>query len=224
MSEIVWDKTGDREYELGVDHGVLYVQKTDGSGTYENGVPWNGLSGVTESPSGADETVLYADNIKYASIRAAEEFGLTIEAYMYPDEFAVCDGSAEVSPGVYIGQQKRIPFGMSYRTNIGSDTDSDKGYKLHLVYNATASPSETAYESVNDSPDAITMSWEATTTPVNIAGYKPSARITIDSTKADKAKLDELEKKLYGDVSAEPTLPSLEEVIAMFPSSERIDG
>lgn len=219
MSAIVWDKTGSREYELGVDRGVLYTQKTDGSGTYDNGVAWNGLSSVTESPSGAEETVLYADNIKYASLRADEDFGLTIEAYMYPDEFAACDGSVEVSPGVYIGQQKRVPFGLAYRTKIGSDTDSDKGYKLHLVYNATVSPSETAYESVNDNPDAIIMSWGAATTPVNTGDYKPSARITINSTKADKAKLAELEKKLYGDETNEPTLPSLKEVIGMFPKT-----
>lgn len=217
MSAIVWDKTGSREYELGVDRGVLYTQKTDGSGTYDKGVAWNGLSSVTESPSGAEETVLYADNIKYASLRADEDFGLTIEAYMYPDEFAACDGSVEVSPGVYIGQQKRVPFGLAYRTKIGSDTDSDKGYKLHLVYNATVSPSETAYESVNDNPDAITMSWEAATTPVDTGDYKPSARITINSTKADQAKLAALEKKLYGDDTNAPTLPSLKEVIDMFP-------
>ena len=212
MAKIVWDNTGDRLYETGVDHGVLYLQQT--SGAYAGGVAWNGLTAVTESPSGAEATPLYADNIKYLNLMSAEEYGMTIEAYTYPDEFAQCDGSASLVEGVYIGQQDRKTFGMSYRTIIGNDVDSNNhGYKLHLVYGCLAAPSEKAYATVNDSPEAITFSWEVSTTPVNVTGYKPTACITIDSTKVDKTKLDALEKILYGDEETEATLP-LPDVVA----------
>jgi len=219
MAALVWDKTAERFYETGVDHGVLYVQKANG--TYDKGVVWNGLTAVTEKPDGAEPNDLYADNIKYASLRSAETFGATIEAYMYPDEFAQCDGSAAIATGVYIGQQKRKPFGFCYRTLIGNDTasDEDDGYMLHLIYNATASPSEKNHETVNDSPDAITMSWDLDTTPVAFEEhptYKPTATITINSTKCDATKLKTLEDTLYGTANAEPTLPSPDEVIEIF--------
>lgn len=216
MAKLEWDKTGERYYETGNKKGVLFPMGD--SGAYEQGVVWNGLTAVTESPSGAEANDLYADDIKYASLRSAETFGGTIEAYTYPDAFAECDGSAEVKTGVYIGQQKRKAFGFSYVTSVGSDTESDfdKSYKLHLVYNATASPSEKSYQTINDSPDAITFSWEFETTPVNVTGHKPTSIITIDSNKADKAKLKALEDKLYGTESTEATLPSPDEVIAMF--------
>ena len=216
MAALVWDKTAERFYETGVDHGVLYVQKADG--TYDTGVVWNGLTAVTEKPDGAEPNDLYADNIKYASLRSAETFGATIEAYMYPDEFAQCDGSYAVATGVYIGQQSRKPFGFCYRTLIGNDTASeeDDGYTLHIIYNATASPSEKNHETVNDSPDAVTMSWDLDTTPVPVTGRKPTATITINSTKCDAAKLKTLEDTLYGTANAEPTLPSPDEVIAIF--------
>lgn len=219
MAALVWDKTAERFYETGVDHGVLYVQKANG--TYDNGVVWNGLTAVTEKPDGAEPNDLYADNIKYASLRSAETFGATIEAYMYPEEFAQCDGSAAIATGVYIGQQKRKPFGFCYRTLIGNDTasDEDDGYMLHLIYNATASPSEKNHETVNDSPDAITMSWDLDTTPVAFEEhptYKPTATITINSTKCDATKLKTLEDTLYGTANAEPTLPSPDEVIEIF--------
>lgn len=218
MSKLIWDAVGERYYETGVNHGVLYPQKDDG--TYDDGVVWNGLTGVTESPDGAEANDLWADNIKYATLRATETFGATIEAYTYPDEFALCDGSAEPVTGVRVGQQKRQPFGFCFRTEVGSDTmaaEGDSGYKLHIIYNATASPSERAYETINDSPDAITFSWEITTTPVTLSGFKPVSTITIDSTKftstADKAKLTALENMLYGTNASgntegtDPTLP-----------------
>ena len=219
MAALVWDKTAERFYETGVDHGVLYVQKADG--TYENGVVWNGLTAVTEKPDGAEPNDLYADNIKYASLRSAETFGATIEAYMYPEEFAQCDGSAVVATGVYIGQQKRKPFGFCYRTLIGNDTatDTDDGFMLHIIYNATASPSEKNHETVNDSPDAVTMSWDLDTTPVAFEdhpSYKPTATITIDSTKCDATKLQTLMDTLYGTANSEPTLPSPDDIVAMF--------
>ena len=216
MAALVWDKTAERFYETGVDHGVLYVQKADG--TYNSGVVWNGLTAVTEKPDGAEPNDLYADNIKYASLRSAETFGATIEAYMYPEEFAQCDGSYAVATGVYIGQQSRKPFGFCYRTLIGNDTasDEDDGYTLHIIYNATASPSEKNHETVNDSPDAVTMSWDLDTTPVPVSGRKPTATITINSTKCDAAKLKTLEDMLYGTANAEPTLPSPDDVIAIF--------
>lgn len=207
MAALTWDGSGKRLYETGVDRGVLYVMST--GGTYGTGVAWNGLTGVTESPSGAEETALYADNIKYVSLYSAEEFGATIEAYTYPDEFAECDGSAELATGVSVGQQSRKTFGLCYRTLLGNDTDGQShGYKLHLIYGATASPSEKAYATVNDSPEAITFSWEITTTPVNVTGMSPTASITIDSTKADSTCLAALEAKLYGsESSGTPTLP-----------------
>lgn len=219
MAKLEWDKTGDRFYETGVDRGVLYIQKADG--TYDSGVVWNGLTAVTEKPDGAEPNDLYADNIKYASLRSAETFGATIEAYMYPEEFAQCDGSATISTGVYIGQQTRKPFGFCYRTLIGNDTatDTDDGYKLHIIYNATASPSEKNHETVNDSPDAVTMSWDLDTTPVafeTYSTYKPTATITIDSTKCDSAKLKNLEDTLYGTANLDPHLPSPDEIVDMF--------
>lgn len=227
MSAITWDASGERSFETGVDHGVLYVRNS--SGAYKPGVPWNGLTAVTESPSGAEATDLWADNIKYASFRSAETFGATVEAYTYPDEFAECDGSASPSTGVYIGQQSRKVFGLSYRTQVGNDTDVDlgnSGYKIHLIWGATASPSERAYETINDSPDAITFSWELATTPVAVTGYKPTASMVIDSTKFTtteaKAKLKTLTDKLYGTDPAgsaqgtDPELPLPDAVIAIF--------
>ena len=210
MSKLIWDATGERLYETGVRQGVLYVVN---NGTYGNGVAWNGLTAVTESPSGAEATPLYADDIKYLNLISAEEFGATIEAYMYPDEFAECDGSVSLAEGVTIGQQARKTFGMCYKTIIGNDTDGqDYGYKLHLIYGAVASPSEKAYASINDSPEAITFSWEVTCTPVNVTGFKPTASITIDSTKANESALAALEAKLFGSESEEPTLPLPDEV------------
>lgn len=211
MSKIVWDQTGERLYETGVKRGVLYVQ--DAGGTYPKGVAWNGLTAVTESPSGAEATPLYADDIKYLNLISTEELGGTIEAYTYPDEFAECDGSASIATGVYIGQQSRKTFGMCYTTTVGNDVDSNAhGYKLHLIYGALASPSEKAYSTINDSPEAITFSWEFSTTPVNVTGFKPTANIVIDSTKATPEKLAALEKILYGDTEVEPRLPLPNEV------------
>lgn len=210
MSKLTWDASGERLYETGVKQGVLYVMDNN---VYGNGVAWNGLTAITESPSGAESTPLYADDIKYLDLRSTEEFGATIEAYTYPDEFAACDGSASLADGVSIGQQARKMFGLCYRTTVGNDTDgTDHGYKLHLIYGATASPSEKAYETINDSPEAITFSWEITTTPVSVTGFKPTASITIDSTKADPTCLAALEEKLYGGESTEPTLPLPDEV------------
>ena len=210
MSKLTWDASGERLYETGVKQGVLYVMN---SNSYGNGVAWNGLTAITESPSGAESTPLYADDIKYLDLRSTEEFGATIEAYTYPDEFAACDGSASLADGVNIGQQARKMFGLCYRTTVGNDTDgTDHGYKLHLIYGATASPSEKAYETINDSPEAITFSWEITTTPVNVAGFKPTASIVIDSTKADPTCLAALEAKLYGGGSGEAELPLPDEV------------
>ena len=211
MAKLTWDETSKRLYETGVRQGVLYPQ--DNSGAYPKGVAWNGLTAITESPSGAEETALWADDIKYLSLRSAEEFGATIEAYTYPDEFAICDGSAELTTGVIVGQQPRKPFGLCYRTVLGNDTQLDNhGYKLHLIYGATASPSERAYQTVNDSPEAITFSWEMTTVPVAVKGAKPTACVTIDSTKADSEKLTALEKILYGDESTEARLPLPDEI------------
>ena len=213
MAKIEWDKTGERLYETGVKNGVLYVQE---GGAYPKGVAWNGLTAVTESPSGAEATPLYADDIKYLNLLSAEEFGATIEAYTYPDEFAECDGSAALADGVMIGQQPRKAFGLCYRTTIGNDTNgNDYGYKLHIIYGALAAPSEKAYATINDSPEAITFSWEVTTTPVNVTGAKPTAYITIDSTKADPAKLAALEDILYGkngEPGNEPRLPLPDEI------------
>lgn len=204
MSKLVWDNTGDRLYETGVKQGVLYPVSSNG--TYPKGVAWNGLTAVTESPSGAEATALYADDMKYLNLYSAEEFGATVEAYTYPEEFGECDGSAEIANGVRIGQQTRKAFGMCYRTTIGNDTEGDAhGYKLHIIYGAMASPSEKAYATINDSPEAITFSWELTTTPVNVTGKKPTASLTIDSTKADPTKLAALEAILYGSDSGSGT-------------------
>lgn len=208
---LVWDETGKRFYETGVKMGVLYVQGS--GGTYGTGVAWNGLTAVTESPSGAEANPMYADDIKYLNLFSAEEFGATIEAYTYPEEFGQCDGSASLVAGVTIGQQERKQFGFCYRTSLGNDTEgNDHGYKLHIVYGCKASPSEKAYATVNDSPEAITFSWEVTTTPVNVTGAKPTATITIDSTKVDQGKLTALEDILYGSTTAAARLPLPDEI------------
>lgn len=219
MSRIVWDKIGERLYETGVDRGVLYPQ--DNEGTYPLGVPWNGLSSVSESPSGAEPTPIYADNMKYLNLMSVEEFGATIEAYTYPDEFEACDGSAELAPGVTIGQQERKLFGLSYRTKIGNDVEGDNlGYKLHLVYGALASPSDRTYETINDTPDAITFSWEVMTTPVPVEGYRPTASLEIDSTKVDAAKVKEIEDILYGTEEKEARLPLPDEILTILAEEE----
>lgn len=216
MSKLTWDNVGEKRYETGTDRGVLYPQK---SGSYPAGAAWNGLTAVTESPSGADENAFYADNIKYGSLRGSEDFGGTIECYSYPDEWLLCDGSSEAVTGVVMGQQKRKAFGLSFRTLIGNDSDGiDHGYKLHLIYNATASPSERAYQTVNDSPEAITFSYEFTTTPINvsvIADAKPTACITVDSTLVDASKMKKLEDALYGTEDTEAYLPLPDDVITM---------
>lgn len=200
--KLKWDETGKRFYETGVDHAVLYP--IDANGAYSKGVAWNGITAITESPSGAEANPLYADNIKYLNLVAAEDFGATIEAYTYPDEWAACDGSAEVAPGVMIGQQARKTFGLCHRTKLGNDVDGqDHGYKLHLIYGALAAPSERGYQTVNESPEAIQFSWTVTTTPVPVSGFKPTAILTIDSTKTDAAKLAALEAILYGQDASE---------------------
>lgn len=221
MSKIVWDKTGDRLYEIGVEKGVLYPFA---EGVYAKGVPWNGLTGVTESPSGAEPTALWADNIKYLNLMSTEEFGATIEAYMYPDEFKKCNGESELVKGVSIGQQKRSMFGMAYTTRLGNDTDgSDHGYKIHLIYGAMASSSEKGYETINDSPDAIIFLWEISTTPVEVTtgSFKPTASVTIDSTKVSAEELKKLEDILYGtdggtETAKEPRLPLPDELATIF--------
>lgn len=211
VGRLVWDKTGERQYETGVKQCALYPQSSDG--TYPKGVAWNGITAVTESPSGAEATPLYADDIKYLNLISAEEFGASIEAYMYPEEFGACNGEAELAKGVSIGQQKRTPFGLCYKTTLGNDVQGEEyGYKLHIIYGAQAAPSEKAYSTINDSPEAITMSWELTTTPVSVDGMKPTASITIDSTKADPTKLKALEDVLYGTESKEARLPLPDEV------------
>ena len=214
MAKITWDNTGERFYETGVKKGVLYPQE---NGQYPKGVPWNGLINYTESPSGAEATPLYADDIKYLNLMSAEELGATIECYTSPDEFAACDGSAEIAPGVSIGQQSRKAFGLSVVTTLGNDTENnDYGYKIHLLYGALASPSEKAYNTINDSPEAITFSYEITTTPVAVNGFKPTASLTIDSTKVDADKLANLEEILYGTDDVEPRLPLPDEVATIF--------
>ena len=214
MSRLTWDNTGERLFETGVKNGVLYPIQTGGK--YTKGVAWNGLISVTESPSGAEATALYADDIKYVNLLSNEEFGATIEAYTYPDEFAECDGSGTLAEGVLLGQQKRKVFGLCYRTTIGNDVDgNDHGYKLHLVYGCLAAPSEKAYSTINDNPDAITFSWEVTTTPVNVTGFKPTSQITIDSTKVAKEKMTAIEALLYGSEEKEPSLPLPDELAAV---------
>ena len=214
MSKLVWDATGERKYENGVRNGVLYVM--DASGTYPKGVAWNGLTAVTESPSGAEATALYADDVKYLNLISAEEFGATVEAYTYPDEFAQCNGEASLVDGVTIGQQPRKTFGMAYRTVLGNDIENESdGYKLHLIYGAVASPSEKAYATINDSPEAITFSWELKTTPVVVNGFKPTASLTIDSTKVNAQKLTALEDILFGSESGEPRLPLPNEIATL---------
>ena len=213
MTKLNWDVQGERYYETGVSKGVLYPFK---EGKYSNGVAWNGLTAVTESPSGAEPTPLYADNIKYLNLLSNEEFAATVEAYTYPDEFAECDGSAELAAGVSVGQQKRIPFGMSYVTKVGNDTDGqDYGYKIHLIYGALAKPSQKNYATINDNPEAITFSWELSTTPVAVPNLKPTACITIDSKKVTPEKLKKIEDKLYGTESEEATLPTPTELAAL---------
>lgn len=213
MPRIEWDKTGERLYETGIDHGVLYILDSE-TAEYKNGVPWNGLTAVTESPSGAEASPIYADNIKYLNLMSAEEFAATIEAYTYPDEFMQCDGSAELVKGATVGQQSRKIFGLCYRTKIGNDVDADEhGYKLHIIYGCQASPSEKPYNTISDSPEAISFSWEVATTPVNVTGMKPTSLLIIDSTKADPTKLADLEKILYGDDEGEgPRLPLPDEI------------
>ena len=220
MSRLTWDNAGERYYETGVKQGVLYPIQSDGK--YSLGVAWNGLTAVTESPSGAEATALYADDIKYLNLISNEEFGATIEAYTYPDEFAECDGSAALADGVMLGQQKRKTFGLCYKTTVGNDVDgNDYGYKLHLIYGCLAAPSEKAYATINDSPEAITFSWEVSTTPVSVTGFKPTSQITIDSTKVKPEKLTALEDILYGkdgesETATEPRLPLPDEIAALF--------
>lgn len=223
MSKLVWDQTGEREYETGVKNGVLYPQGE--GGTYPKGVAWNGLISVTESPSGAEATALYADDIKYLNLMSNEEFGATIEAYMSPEEFDQCDGTASLATGVSIGQQKRKTFGMAYKTTIGNDVDgNDYGYKIHLIYGALAAPSEKAYSTINDSPEAMTLSWEVSTTPVNVKGFKPTATVVIDSTKVDKKKLTALEDILFGTESKEARLPLPDEIVSIVGTTSEPGG
>lgn len=219
MTALQWDLPGERLYETGVDHAVLYIPDT--AGVYDTGFAWSGMVSVTESPSGAEANPQYADNIKYLNLYSAEEFGGTIEAFAFPEEFKQCDGTATPQPGISIGQQNRKTFGLSYRTKVGNDLDPDHGYKIHLLYGATASPSEKAYTTVNDSPEPITFSWELTTTPtpVGVIGgvtYKPTATITIDSTQVDAGALATLEEFLYGTVGTDPSLPTPAAVVALF--------
>lgn len=229
MGKLKWDQTGERVYETGVSKGVLYPQE---NGEYPKGVAWNGLTNVNESPSGAEATPLYADNIKYLNLMSAEEFGATIEAYTYPDEFGLCNGEVALAKGVQVGQQTRKTFGLSYQTKVGNDTDPDAGYKIHLVYGALAKPSEKSYGTVNDSPEAITFSWEISTTPIDVPDMKPTAVITIDSTKVDKSKLAELEGIIYGkDADTEngtqatdARLPLPTELATLFADSTEAQG
>ena len=220
MSKLIWDEDSKRIYETGVSKGVLYPIQDDGK--YSLGVAWNGLTAVTESPSGAEATPMYADNIKYLNLISAEEFGATVEAYTYPQEFEACDGSAELQPGVCVGQQDRKKFGMAYRTVIGNnDKGNSYGYKIHLIYGATAAPSEKAYNTINDSPEGITFSWELSTTPVSVGNMKPTASVTIDSTKVNKEKLEILEGILYGSETDNPRLPLPDEIAEIFKENIR---
>ena len=214
MAKLVWDQSGQKFFETGVSNGVLYV--SDGQGGYKKGVAWNGLISVAENPSGAESNPVYADNIKYLNVISAEEFGATIEAYTYPDEFMECDGSAQVVAGVNIGQQARKSFGICYRTRVGNDVAGDNlGYKIHVIYNCQASPSGKTYSTVNESPEAITFSWEVTTTPVPVEGFRPTATVVFDSTKLDAEKMSAVENALYGTVTEESKLPSIEELLAL---------
>ena len=215
---LIWDAVGDKFYEMGTKMGVLYPMANDGN--YENGVAWNGLTAVTESPSGAEETKLYADDIKYASLRSAEEYGYTIEAYTYPDEWAPCDGSAEVTKGVNIGQQKRKGFGFSWVTTVGNDVSDEVGQKIHVAWNSTASPSEKSYATINDNPDAITFSWECTTSPVNVTGHRPTSHMEIDCSKLKPTTVKAIQDKLWGTESAEATLPTPDDLIKLITESE----
>ena len=218
MAKLVWDEAGKHIYETGVSKGVLYVMSNT-PGTYEKGVAWNGLSSVSESPTGAEVSAIYADNIKYLNLMSREEFEGSIEAYTYPDEFMACDGSAspENAKGFIVGQQDRKTFAFCYQTKVGNDLNPEAGYKIHIIYGALASPSERSYETVNDSPEAMTFSWDITTTPVAVTGFKPTAHVELDSTKIDKTKLEKIEAKLYGtdEPSGEPTLLMPDEIIGM---------
>lgn len=218
MAKLVWDQTGERLYETGVSKGVLYL--INSSGVYDSGVAWNGLTAVNEAPTGAEANPIYADNIKYLNLMSAEYFAATIEAYTYPPEFAECDGSASIATGITIGQQTRKPFGFAYQTVIGNDTEGvDYGYKIHLVYGAMAAPSDRSYATIGDTPEAIAMSWEITTTPVAVTGYLPTASLTIDSTKVDSTKLEAIEAILYGGDNAEARLPLPDEIITLMSGS-----
>lgn len=216
MSKIVWDRLGEHYYETGVDHGVYYNYDSEGN-QFNNGVPWNGLSAVTESPSGAEPSPIYADNIKYLNLISAEDYAATIEAYTYPDEFKASDGKGEIATGVTIGQQKRKIFGFSYRSLIGSDVDAagTAGYIIHLIYNCTASPSEKSHNTVNDNPEAATMSWSISTTPVDVEGFSPTAYVEIDSRTTPAAKLAQLEAILYGSASSDPRMPFPAEIATL---------
>ena len=214
MARLIWDEVGQRFFETGVKNGVLYVQDNDGS--YKNGVVWNGLTAVTESPSGAEETPLYADDVKYLTLRSAEQFGATIEAYTYPEEFEQCDGSATIAAGVTIGQQARRAFGLCYRTAVGNDIQGQEfSYKLHLLYGCTVAPSEKSYSTINDNPEAITFSWELSTVPVPVDGFKPTASLVIDASKVDEGKMALLENALFGDAENEATLLLPNEIMEM---------
>lgn len=218
MARLIWDAVGEKFYEMGTKMGVLYPMNNEGS--YDNGVAWNGLTAVTESPSGAEETKLYADDIKYASLRSAEEYTYTIEAYTYPEEWEPCDGSAHVAAGVTIGQQKRKAFGFSWVTTKGNDVSDEVGQKIHVAWNSTASPSEKSYATINDSPDAITFSWECSASPVNVTGHRPSCHMEIDCSKLKEKTVQAIQDKLWGNTSAEATLPSPDELIQLITTSE----
>lgn len=219
MARLIWDAVGEKFYEMGTKMGVLYPMNNEGS--YDNGVAWNGLTAVTESPSGAEETKLYADDIKYASLRSAEEYAYTIEAYTYPEEWEPCDGSAHVAAGVTIGQQKRKAFGFSWVTTKGNDVSDEVGQKIHVAWNSTASPSEKSYATINDSPDAITFSWECSASPVNVTGHRPSCHMEIDCSKLKEKTVQAIQDKLWGNTSAEATLPSPDELIQLITESEK---
>lgn len=218
MPRLIWDAIGEKFYEMGTKMGVLYPMNNEG--TYENGVAWNGLTAVTESPSGAEETKLYADDIKYASLRSAEDYGFTIEAYTYPPEWEPCDGSAQVATGVTIGQQKRKAFGFSWVTTVGNDVTDEAGQKIHVVWNSTASPSEKSYATINDNPDAITFSWECSSSPVNVANHRPTSHLEINCAKLKEKTVKAIQDKLWGGESAEATLPTPDELIALVTTNE----